>query len=160
MTDAHERKEGRSSSRSPSAGPPRPLTRGSDAPAAAGQVPDSGKPTSVRDLATPGASRGASPDVSSDLREATVDVDGITWTVRVQGRSGGTSTVSAPLLLLGFWKAESATSPPDREALVVGRALTDMSEGEFESALAQSRVPADPDRRPGFFAEISECHRS
>ena len=156
MTDAHERKEGRSGSRPPPAGPPRPLTGGSDAPAAAGQVPESGKPTPVRDLAPPGASRGASPDVS----EATVDVDGVPWTVRVQGRSGGASTASAPLLLLGFWQAQSAPAPPDREALVVGRLLADMSEGELQAAFAQSRVPADPDRRPGFFAEISECRRS
>ena len=160
MTDTHERKEGRSSPRLPSAGPPRPLTGGGDARAAAGQVPESGKPTPVRDLVTPGASRGASPDVSSDVSEATVDVDGTTWTVRVQGRSGGGSTVSAPLLLLGFWNAQSAPAPPDREALVVGRLLADMSERELEAALAQSRVPADPDRRPGFFAEISERRRS
>jgi hypothetical protein len=89
-----------------------------------------------------------------------VDVDGTIWTVRVQGRSGGTSTVSAPLLLLGFWNAQSAPAPPDREALVVGRLLADMSERELEAALAQSRVPPDPDRRPGFFAEISDRRRS
>lgn len=114
----------------------------------------------VRDLARPGAATDVLPDVEADVEEATVEVDRLSWTVRVQGRSGGASAVSAPLLLLGFWKGQSASLPPDREALVVGRLLADLSESELAEALAGSSDPADADRRPGFFAELSERRRS
>ncbi|MCH7533919.1 MAG: hypothetical protein IIB36_19455 [Gemmatimonadetes bacterium] len=161
MTSAHDHKEGRSGARPPSARLPQPLTGAPNTPVVARQAPESGKPTPVRgDLATPGVFPGASPDVEPDVGEATVEVDGTSWTVRVRGRSGGGSAVNTPLLLLGFWKVQSATSPPDREAFVVGRLLADMTAGDLEAALAESRDPADPDRRPAFFSEISERRRS
>ena len=159
MTDEHDHKQGRSGAKPPSARLPQPLTGGPKAPVVARRAPESGKPTPVRDLATPGVSPGASPDVEPDVGEATLEVDGTSWTVRVRGRSGGASAVKTPLLLLGFWKAQSATSPPDRETLVVGRLLADMTAGDLETALAESREPADPDRRPGFFSELSERRR-
>jgi hypothetical protein len=164
MTDAHEQRVGRPGAQPTSVGPPRLLTGGSDHPAVTGRASESGKPTPVRDLATPGARRGASPGVEShvepDVAQATVEVDGMFWTVRVQGRSGGGSAVNAPLLLLGFWKAQPASSPPDRETLVVGRLLADMTEGELAAALAESCNPRDPDRRLGFFAELGGHRRS
>ena len=117
MTDAHDQKQGRSGTKPPSA---HPLTVGSDAPLGVGQARESGKPTPVRDLATHCVSSGDTANVETDVGEATVEVHGTSWTVRVLGRSGGTSAVKTPLLLLGLWKAQAATSPPDREALVVG----------------------------------------
>jgi len=160
MTDTHQQREGRPGPQPASAGLPRPLTDGSRPPAAAGQAPESGKPTPVRDLARSGASTDVPADVEPDVEEATVEVDRLSWTVRVQGRSGGASAASIPLLLLGFWKDQSASLPPDREALVVGRLLADLSEGELVAALAGSSDPPDPDRRPGFFVELSERRRS
>ena len=160
MTSAHDHKEERSGARPPSARLPQPLTGAPNTPVVARQAPESEKPTPVRDLATPGVFPGASPDVEPDVGEATVEVDGTSWTVRVRGRSGGGSAVNTPLLLLGFWKVQSATSPPDREAFVVGRLLEDMPARDLEAALAESRDPADPDRRPAFFSEISERRRS
>ncbi len=160
MTNARDHKEGRSGAPPPSARLPQPLTGGPKAPVVTRQTSKSGKPTPVRDLATPGVSPGAAPDVEPDVGEATVEVDGTSWTVRVRGRSGGGSTVNTPLLCLGLWKVKSATSPPDREALVIGRLLADMTAGDLETALAESRDPVDPDRRPGFFSEISERRRS
>ena len=160
MTDAHDQKEGQSGAKPPSARLPQSPTVGRDAPLVALQARESGKPTPVRDLATHGVSSGETANVEPDVGEATVEVDGTSWTVRVRGRSGGTSAVKTPLLLLGFWNAQSTTSLPDREALVVGRLLVDMTAGDLETALAESRDPADPDRHPGFFSEISERHRS
>ena len=160
MTDAQQQKKGRPDSQPASVGLPRSLTGGSDTPAVTGKAPESGKPTPVRDLSRPAASTDLPAEVDVDVEETTVDVDGLSWTVRVQGRSGGASTANTPLLLVGFWKAPSVASTPDREALVVGRLLADMSEEELAAALAGSRNPPDPDRRPGFFAEISERRRS
>lgn len=119
------------------------------------QARETGKPTPVREL----ASAGASPDAEPDIDEVSVDVDGVSWTVRVCGRSGGASPAKAPLLLLGFWRSESTTSSPHREALVVGRLLADYTADELEAALAASREPPEPGRRPGFFSEISDRRR-
>ena len=160
MTDAHNQKEGRPGARPPPARPPQPVTGGARAPVIARQAPESGKPTPVRDLATPVVSPGASPKVEPDVAEATIEVDGTSWTIRVQGRSGGSTAGKTPLLLLGFWKAQTATSPPDREALVVGGLLAHLTEDDLETALAESRVPAAADRSRGFFSDISERRRS
>ena len=128
---------------------------GSDPPTS-GQV--SGKPTPVRNL---GSARN-STQVEPDTEIVAIEVEGVSWTVRVQGRSGGSSPARAPLLLLGFWKsAPSAPSdaPPDREALIVGSSLADLSADELVEVHAQSKEPAERSSRPGFFAEISERRR-
>ena len=159
MTDAHDQKEGRPGAKPTPARPPQPVTARGRAPVVA-QAPESGKPTPVRVLATRGVSPGASPDLEPDIAEATVEVDDTSWTVRVRGRSGGSSAARAPLLLLGFWKAQTVTSLPDRETLVVARLLADLTEDDLETALAESRDPAAADRSKGFFSEISERRRS
>lgn len=130
MTDAHDEKE-----RRPGAQPP-----------------------PARDLATP-SSRAAPPAEEPDLDGATVEVDGTVWTVRVRGRSGGSSAMKAPLLLLGFWEKQTAESLPDREALVVGRRFADLTEDDLQTALAESRDPAAASRSKGFFSEINESRR-
>ena len=161
MTDAQKKKEGRPGAPQPTpARPPQPVKGGGRAPIVARQVAEPGKPTPVRDLAAPGVSPGAFPEVEPDIDEATVEVDGTSWTIRVQGRSGGSDAMKPPLLLLGFWKAQTVASPPDREALVVGRLLADLTEDDLEAALAESRDPAVVDRSRGFFTEISERRRS
>ena len=94
------------------------------------------------------------------MGEVTLEVDGTLWTVRVQGRSGGASPVKPALLLLGFWRVSTVDSAPDREALVVGRRFRDLTDGDLETALADSRDPSVADRSQGFFSEISERRRS
>ena len=116
--------------------------------------PSSPKPTSVRDLA------GATPSGAPDLGETFLEVGGMAWAVRVLGRVGRASGASAPLLLLGFWEADAAAHRlPSREALVVGRALEDLSPEALEEALAAARPPRDPDKTPGFFQESAQGGR-
>ena len=160
MTDAPDEKQSRPRAEPPPARPPQPVRGGGKAPVVARQVPESGKPTPVRDLATPSVSPGASLEVEPDVDAATMEVDGTSWTIRVQGRSGGSAAARTSLLLLGFWKGQTTASPPDREALVVGCLLADLTEDDLEAALAESRDPAVVDRSRGFFSEIGERRRS
>ncbi len=160
MTEARDENDRRSGVQPPPARLPQPVRGIADPPVRARRAPESGKPTPVRVLATRGVSPGASPDLEPDIAEATVEVDDTSWTVRVRGRSGGSSAAKAPLLLLGFWKAQTVTSLPDRETLVVARLLADLTEDDLETALAESRDPAAADRSKGFFSEISERRRS
>jgi hypothetical protein len=114
----------------------------------------------VRDLATHCVSSGDTANVETDVGEATVEVHGTLWTVRVQGRSGGGSSAKPPLLLLGFWRVATVDSQPDREAMVVGRRFSDLTDGDLETALAESRDPSVVDRSKAFFSEIRERRRS
>lgn len=158
MTDAHDEKEGRSGAQPPPARLPQPVAGVAAAPARPSKARDSGKPTPVRDLGTP-APRAAPLAEEPDLDEATLEVDGTVWTVRVRGRSGGSSAMKAPLLLLGFWGKQPAESLPDREALAVGRRFADLTEDDLRTALAESRDPTTASKSKGFFSEINESRR-
>lgn len=78
-----------------------------------------------------------------DLEEAEVSVDDAAWLVRVVGRSGDAGHSPTPLLLLGFWKADAAEGEREREALVVGRALRDLTPSALRRAFRHSMTPPD-----------------
>ena len=75
-----------------------------------------------------------------------VSVEGERWTVKVVGRSGGRPDPATPLLLLGFWKAGEDGGRRRREALVVGRALADLSPAALRNAVLESTPPPEPER--------------
>jgi hypothetical protein len=87
-----------------------------------------------------------------DAEAVRLEVDGVRWTVRVLGRSGGSGAGVTPLLLLGFWKGEprgeretDRPGPHAREALVAARTLSGLSEGDLGDALSRSDPPRPPD---------------
>jgi len=124
-------------------------------------IPARSAPEPARGKPTPARSRSGDPPVSepeADVAESTVVVDGVTWTVRVSGRSGSASGMSPPLLLLDF-RSGDGDGGAELEALVVGRSLSGLSEEQLESALAGAEKPRDPDRKRSFFAESGQPRR-
>lgn len=90
-----------------------------------------------------------------DGGEAQLEVDGERWTVRVLGCSvAGPASAPLPFLLLGFFSADEP-SAPRREALLVGRSLSDLTELELLAAWHSGRPPRPAGERPPFFPEIS-----
>jgi len=82
---------------------------------------------------------------------------GGTWWARVLGSAGGARGTSAPLLLLGFRRegADSAT----HEALIAGRALSDVPDDALEAALTRAvERPAEIRRKP-FFEDADGARR-
>jgi len=67
----------------------------------------------------------------------TLEVDGRSWTVEVGGKSrSGAASASAPILLLVFRKNEDAGEA--RDAWVVGRSLTDLTDLQLDEAFRRS----------------------
>jgi len=98
---------------------------------------------------------GEPPEI--ELEERALDVDGVTWTVRVEGRArvrtGGSGT---PLLELVFRAAEH----PPRTALAVGSSLGSLTDDHVADAVRSAR-PYDPDRAvPGFFTGTEQSGRT
>jgi len=93
------------------------------------------KPISVRSIATPGVPSLPEPDIG----EVALSVDGIEWIARVLGRSGRARTGSTPLLLVGFWPADSSDPDPVREAFVVAEALASVTPEALQVAWSRSR---------------------
>ncbi len=90
---------------------------------------------------------------SPKLEEAVVEVGDDRWTVRVSGRGRtGAATGGAPVLLLTFRKGDAEA--PEREKLVVGRALSELSEEQLRRALERGRPPVDPGSRKEIFTEV------
>ncbi|MBT3326848.1 MAG: hypothetical protein HN396_11450, partial [Gemmatimonadales bacterium] len=87
---------------------------------------DRGKPMPVRQAAQDAHER----PPESDVAELSLIVEGIEWTVRATGRSGGAAVGAAPLILLLFSsaKVEGVEAVQEREAMVVGQHLSDFSE--------------------------------
>lgn len=106
------------------------------------------KPTPVRQLAPDTGP----PSEPLDAAHVDIDVDGQRWNVRVLGRSGGVGA-APPMLLLGFWSADSDSSEPEREALVVGRLLGDLGPGQLGEAWNESRPRSNDERPKPFFGE-------
>ncbi len=108
------------------------------------------KPTPVRDLA---ASEAPPSPAEPDVEEAEVTVEDVDWLVRVIGRSGGARASAPPLLLLGFWRASRAEGEREREALVVGRALAELTpaalRGAFRDSTAPRQLPDEDRDGPG-----------
>ncbi|MDH3423487.1 MAG: hypothetical protein OEN00_10885 [Gemmatimonadota bacterium] len=117
--------------------------------------PQGGKPTPARAL----SGEPPVPSAESDVAEALVEVDGVPWTVRVQGRSGRASPTSAPLLLLGFWRDAETGGEPLLEAMVAGRTLGGQSPEVLEAALAIAKKPKDPARNRPFFQNAGQARR-
>jgi len=115
------------------------------------------KPTPVREgvagVPPTESETGAS---AGPVSEATsLVIDGVTWTVRVRGRGRlGADTGPAPLLVLGFSLAPEA-DVPDREALVVARALEELTPRQLERAFDVSRPPPAPGVRKELFPETA-----
>ena len=89
-------------------------------------------------------------NLKSDREEVILEVDGKECTIRVIGRS---QTQSAALLMLGFWMSAEDASAPDREILIAGRALSELSPAQLESAYQESRPPPR-DLPRDFFSDI------
>lgn len=129
-----------------------------------------GRPRSVRDsvaeLHPPSARETAEPHGTAhaggaDPEEGEVRLcaEGIEWTIRVRGRGrAGAKSGPAPLLVLGFFDDPTAEEPR-REALVVARRLSDMSERQLEGAFRIARPPTEPGSR-GFFPETTSRRKS
>jgi hypothetical protein len=82
---------------------------------------------------------------------ASVEVDGVWWTARVDGRGRvGSRPADAGLLLVGFYASPEADRP-HREAWVVARGLAEVTPERLEVAFREGSPPLDPDRlRPLF----------
>ena len=109
-------------------------------------------PTPVRSaMAAP-----PSPEAARQAREeAVLEADGTRWAVRVLGRSSsGSASAAAPLLLLGFFHPEDPDLPR-KEALVVARALTQLTELQLEAAWRAGQTPQPPGTRKPIFPEIA-----
>ncbi len=99
----------------------------------------SNKPlTSARAMAQTEA---APSPTTPDAEEATFDVDGCSWVVRVTGRTIGAGVARVQMLLLGFWPEGDVQGDPERECLVVGETLEALSQGDLARWFARSRPP-------------------
>jgi hypothetical protein len=108
---------------------------------------------------TPVRSAMAAPPSPEAARQASggvvLEADGIRWAVRVLGRSSsGSASAAAPLLLLGFFHPEDAALPT-REALVVARALAQLTELQLDAAWRTGQPPQPPGTRKPIFPEIT-----
>lgn len=112
--------------------PPRPVKPG---------VEERHKPTPVRATAVV---ESLPEPVDPDLDHATIVVEGQEWVIRVVGRAGGSGLSATPLLLLGFWPRGDAERAHAREALVVARALAELSTEQLEMAFGASVTPTTP----------------
>lgn len=90
-------------------------------------------------------------DPESDRESAEIDeVDFITgderWIARRIGQSGGGSTNKAPLMLVGFWRADRSDGPHLSETLLVGSSVATLPLDSFPTALEKARLFEE---RPG-----------
>ncbi len=128
---------------------PTPAREGAPAPKRPSAGGDGGKgapPSPARPQG--GEPAGPPPPVpEEDVEQASVDIDGRTWIVRVLGRAGGGASVgvqaTVPLLMLGFQRLD-AEGGAERESLVVGRALSALTPEQLEAAFEKS-TPARSD---------------
>jgi len=112
------------------------------------------KPMSARAMA---ASEGRPAPVEPDVEEAVFRYESTEWIARVVGRAGGPHPAAAPLLLLGFWRADNPAGERLREALTVGRDLADLTESGLRESLARAREPPPlPADAPG--RDDDRCH--
>jgi len=104
--------------------------------------------------AAPAAATPSEP-VRASAADVELEADGERWTVRVIGRSvSGPASAPMPFLLLGFFHTDEP-SAPRREALLVGRDLTDLTELELLAAWHSGRSPRPPGERRPFFPEVA-----
>lgn len=156
-SDAGQRPKGggRGRGRSGSARGKRGERRGKPRTGGGGSRDGRAKPTPVRSLLDVEPAPAAPPP---DVPQVDVEVGGEPWTVRVLGR-GGDVAGGPPLLLLGFWRADSSEGEPERESLVVSRALSSLSHEQLVAAQRGSRPPAEARGGQGFFATAADRRR-
>lgn len=130
------------------------------APARPTPAREGAPPPARPEHATPPPARGAEEpappavDVEPDVDRRTLEVDGVAWIVKVEGRGGGGASLGAhskaPLLLLGFYRDEDEHHIV-KEALVTGSTLTGLTFTQLEGALESAKPPPDPSKRPELF---------
>lgn len=114
------------------------------------------KPTPVRVLQEAPPAPAEAPVVPVPL--IVVSLDGVEWSVRVEGQSGGPGTgpagdASPPLLFVRFERDGDDAATSGLGAWVVGTRLEDVSEARLEAALRNAKPwtrKAGPD---GFFED-------
>lgn len=118
-------------------------------PASARRRDAAAPPTPVREaMDAPDAGCDA---VVEDVEARALQLEDVEWTVRVLGRCRGRpGGVPADLMLLGF--SRGADEATELECLVVGRALSALSELRLVSALREAAPPRDPDRPRSLFS--------
>ncbi len=125
----------------PGAARPTPAREGAPSPPQA-QGHGGGPPPPARPPGDVGGSPPPPPE--ADIEHTTLEVGGKSWIVRVLGRAGSGASVgitaTAPLLLLGFFRSEG-DEVPRREALVVGKALSELAQGQLERAFETATAP-------------------
>jgi hypothetical protein len=147
------------------AGDARPVPRPARSLDAAKNGGDGAALPSARDVAaerrpTPAregvpAQAGEPEPARPEAESITVSVDGVAWTVRVRGRTrAGTDTAPTPLLVLGFFR-DATEEVPELEALVVARALDDLTTRQLERAFGVARPPPEPGAHKELFPETA-----
>jgi hypothetical protein len=156
-----ERREGR---RPPPPARPQGAPEGDDRSGARGRPPSVRdtvadlKPTPVRDSVETSAPAAPAP-TGATPEQTILAVDGTEWIVRVRGRGrAGADGGPAPLLVLGFFR-ETGQDVPDREALVVGRGLAELTPRQVEGAFRASRPPPEPGAKKELFPETASKGR-
>lgn len=127
----------------PRPAPPTPAREGAAAPQRRRrpEPPPKAGPLPARSTSEgkPGAPEPPAP--ASDIEETSVEVDGMDWIVRLLGRAGGGAslgvTSAVPLLLVSF-RPSREKDAAEREALVVGRTLADLTPEQLEQALRRA----------------------
>jgi hypothetical protein len=131
----------------PSRTPPTPARAG-----APGQETGEGNttPTPARALFEEAPRQGPAP--APEAEERMLEAGGQRWTARVSGRGRtGSDTSPAQLLLVAFQRDGAAT--PERESLVVGRALAEVGEEALLAAFQRGRPPSEPSSRKEVFPQ-------
>lgn len=110
------------------------------------------KPTPVRALEDTPRPRGEEPGPPPE--RATFESEGRSWVAEVVGQAGGPGPGDGPgLLLLRLEPEEPGDGPGPREAWLVGKRLSELTESHLERALARSE-PWREGREPApFFTE-------
>lgn len=124
------------------AGSPKPARPGSETEGSRSPMPVR---SSLQQQDTPAA------PATAEEPTASVQVDGVKWTARVDGRGRtGSRPADAALLLVGFYASPDADRP-HREAWVAARGLAEVNPERLEVAFREGRPRLDPDRpRPLF----------
>jgi hypothetical protein len=87
-----------------------------------------------------------------------VSLDGVDWSVRVEGQSGGPGAgpagdASPPLLFVRFERDGDEADTSGLGGWVVGTRLEDVSEARLEAALREAKPWVEKPRADGFFED-------
>ena len=121
-----------------------PESPGPDRPKPVHQAPKPARPSPKPARVAPTSARSMAGEPEPEREEAANEervftVAGESWVARTLGLVGGGSTHRAPLMLVGFWPAQRAEGPPEREALVVGTSLEALPVNALPTSFERSR---------------------